>query len=219
MERTIVIGDIHGCYHTLSDLLKECEAVEADRYIFLGDYIDYGPSSYEIVQRLLNAQKAYGPDKFILLRGDHEQMAIHYAHKAMRAIWEKSGMTATETSYKPHTGAFREHVKAFREMPIFHQTEDFIFCHAGLTHPKLKDNGKEELLCGSKWMRESYETREKRVIFGHTPMKDAPCYMPTGDIGIDGGCVFGGNLCAVVIEHDTGRLRFFSVPQNEKDKR
>lgn len=218
MERTIVIGDIHGCYHTLSDLLKECEATKKDRYIFIGDYIDRGPFSMHVVERLLVAQQELGDKRVVLLRGNHEQFAID-KNGRLDFLWEANGGLETMRSYKDHNMILTNHIKAFKKMPVYLDDGEYIFVHAGLKHPNLRDNSEKEMLWDRDWLKDTIpQRREKPVIFGHTPMKDAPCYMPTGDIGIDGGCVFGGNLCAVVIEHETGRLRFFSVPQNEKDK-
>lgn len=104
MERTIVIGDIHGCYHTLSDLLKECEATKKDRYIFIGDYIDRGPFSMHVVERLLIAQQELGDKQVVLLRGNHEQFAIDtngrldFCGKQM-AVWKLCVVIMTAIRY------------------------------------------------------------------------------------------------------------------------
>ena len=75
-KRTIAIGDIHGCYYTLIDLLQKIDYQSGrDTLIFLGDYIDRGPHSYQVVSQLKRLRAQVG-DSCICLRGNHEQMAI-----------------------------------------------------------------------------------------------------------------------------------------------
>lgn len=54
------------------------------------------------------------------------------------------------------------------------------------------------------------------MVFGHTPMREVPFFAKTGDIGIDGGCVFDGNLCAMIID-ENNNYHFEHVPKSEKD--
>ncbi|MBM7615602.1 metallophosphoesterase [Alkaliphilus hydrothermalis] len=75
--RKFVVADIHGCYIQLVELLNRIKAdFNYDQIIFLGDFIDRGPNSWDVIQLLISLQKKYGKDHIILLRGNHEQMAI-----------------------------------------------------------------------------------------------------------------------------------------------
>ena len=101
--------------------------------------------------------------------------------------------------YERNGAEIQEDFGWFRSLPLYHQTEQFIFCHAGLTYPDLISNSEEDLLWGRSWLEIDARPREKRVIFGHTPFREVPCFPRTGDIGIDGGCVFGNQLCAMIL--------------------
>ena len=80
--KTYVIGDTHGCLDEFERLLAKIKPnLDEDRLIMLGDYIDRGSKSYEMVQTLLKMQADYGREKVVLLRGNHEQMAIDYYSK------------------------------------------------------------------------------------------------------------------------------------------
>ncbi len=72
------MSDIHGC---IADLLKQMEEVDLsrdNRLIFLGDYIDYGRSSYQVLKYIRDLQKEYGDEKVIVLKGNHEAMFLEW---------------------------------------------------------------------------------------------------------------------------------------------
>ena len=72
------ISDIHGC---IKELQKQMEQVDLDgdnRIVFLGDYIDRGDSSFQVLQFIRDLQKKYGDKKVIVLKGNHEQMFLEW---------------------------------------------------------------------------------------------------------------------------------------------
>ena len=84
MDRLVAIGDIHGCVHTLKDLLNRVSySSQTDTLVFIGDYIDRGYFSYEVVDMLIKLQHQVGRDKVVCLRGNHEQMAIDAYRSAL----------------------------------------------------------------------------------------------------------------------------------------
>ena len=98
-ERLIIVGDIHGCYHTLLDLLRKLDYVShTDTLVFVGDYIDRGPWAFDVVRTLRELQRQVGRDRVICLRGNHEQFAIDYAG-SLTPRWERNGGAATLRSY------------------------------------------------------------------------------------------------------------------------
>ncbi len=214
MGRIIAIGDIHGCYYTLRDLLQKVHYnTEKDILIFVGDYIDRRKHSRDVVRFVMKLQADHG-EKVIALSGNHEQLAVD-ANGHPGVLWYVNGGEKTYLEYKKTNSCVP--VEWFKHLPLYYETENFIFCHAGLSWPVLKENSKYDLIWGRDWIEKDERTREKKVIFGHTPSKnDFPYTTKTGDICIDGGCVFGGNLCCVIIE-DKNNFSFVAVPKKEKD--
>lgn len=204
MERVIAIGDIHGCYHTLLNLMNRISYTSAtDTLVFVGDYIDRGFLSYEVVSTLRKLRAQAGEDKVICLRGNHEQMAIDAHEIGDNNLWYYNGGMATSYSFEKNDASISSAVAWFKSLPLVYETPQIIFCHAGLTHPLLKDNTEHDLLWGRNWITTETEAREKHVIFGHTPSRNNRAYIvKTGDICIDSACVYDGNLCALVIEQD-----------------
>lgn len=73
-ERLLAIGDIHGHLHELNKLLDAVQPTMADKVVFLGDYVDRGPASKEVLEKL-SSFKEYFPQT-VFIRGNHEQMFI-----------------------------------------------------------------------------------------------------------------------------------------------
>ncbi|MGD9073127.1 MAG: metallophosphoesterase family protein, partial [Desulfobacterales bacterium] len=77
MERIYAVGDIHGCYDKLLVLMGKIDIdFESDTLVFLGDYIDRGPQSYEVVAYLADLKQRYANTFF--LKGNHEEMLEKY---------------------------------------------------------------------------------------------------------------------------------------------
>lgn len=217
MERLIAIGDIHGCFYTLKKLLIKVNYTSAtDTLVFIGDYIDRGPFSCEVVEFIKHLQHQVGKEKCICLRGNHEQMAIN-ADGAENPLWMQNGGYATLDSYERSGVDIANSISWFKTLPLVYDTPEIIFCHAGLAKPLLKDNTEFDILWSREWLKDT-EPREKQVVFGHTPNRQGLAYaVPTGDICIDSACYYGGALCALVINED-GTSECVYAPKAEEDK-
>ncbi len=202
------IGDIHGHFKELYDLFNAIkpEIGGGDVLVFLGDYIDRGPQSYEVIEFLINLQGRFGT---VFLKGNHEGMLLNYLKgEDGRGLYLMNGGEATIRSYTRHMGDFRlppHHMDFFRGLRLFYEGDDFIAVHAGL-NPEIGSPGEQDehdLL----WIREKFfRTRtsfEKTVIFGHTPTVyingDISVYDdPVRNIlGIDTGVIFGRSISCV----------------------
>lgn len=229
--RTIVIGDIHGCYRELKELITALEENGKykkgdDKLIFLGDYIDRGSDSNLVIEFIRNLQK--DNNNVIALMGNHEDMLIDYLNR-QNSDWKFNGYNATISSYKGFTKQFHEDVKWIKSLPLYHEDEHFIYVHGGIDPNKtMEEQDKYTLL----WVREPFlystTSYHKRVVFGHTPTATLtaewkPICTYTNNIGIDTGCVFGGALTALILED--GEINCFyqvhkdaTYDENETDK-
>src|ERR1700687_743122 len=95
---TFAVGDIHGCARQLRSLFEACVGHAADRahrFIFLGDYVDRGPHSKDVIEFLV-AHQAIAPDGFICLCGNHEDMLVTGADDLSKeGLWFCNGGDAT----------------------------------------------------------------------------------------------------------------------------
>src|SRR5262245_22201687 len=99
MPRLLAIGDIHGCSRALDALLEAVKLTAEDRLIFLGDYVDRGPDSRGVVERVLALHASY---PVVALRGNHELMMLSARSNAdSMQFWLAVGGRQALASYSP----------------------------------------------------------------------------------------------------------------------
>jgi len=200
-----LIGDIHGYYNKLSALFGKIQKhiTDNDSIIFLGDYIDRGPHSFEVIDFLLDLQKKYNT---IYLTGNHESMFLNYLQGKDISLYMYNGGQATIYSYIEIMGSLRlpENHKAFyNNLKLYYETENFIAVHAGLRHSiPVELQSSYDMI----WIREEFYLKQyhwpKLVVFGHTttvnitglPIHEIYDDVHRNIIGIDTGAAYGGPL-------------------------
>ena len=214
--RIIAIGDVHGCINTLTSLIWKLKLdINSDTLVFLGDYVDRGSYAFETVRFIRNLQRSFPTGKCICLRGNHEQFMIE-AEGQCDIYWDMNGGGLTRRSYEQAGVDPTSDILWMNNLPLVYETDEYIFCHAGLPHADLADNHPDEILWDRRWLKRPLPKREKTLIFGHTPAKEGARVFDNGDCCIDGGCVFGGKLIAAVITGDD--IAIVEEPIHEKDK-
>jgi serine/threonine protein phosphatase 1 len=201
MQKIFVIGDIHGCFGQLCALMDKIPInFSQDQLIFIGDYIDRGSGSIEVVDYLIDLKKQLPGT--IFLKGNHEDMLVNYLDGSDRYTYLLNGGQRTldaYLNYPNNPGGYpvpSAHLEFFNSLHFYYQTDDYIFVHAGLRKKvPLESQKKMDLL----WIRDEFIYSDfdfgKRVIFGHTPFKEP--LVQTNKIGIDTGAVYGNRLTCV----------------------
>lgn len=196
--RTLAIGDIHGCNTALVCLLKNVRPVAGDRLVFLGDYIDRGPASREVIETLLAPGNSYSP---IFLRGNHEVMILEAKEDPLKGnLWQSYGgldaLFSYGANYRSDWASLipDRHWEFFAYTKGFFETENQIFVHACLD-PELDMNEQSDLLLY--W--ESFERLRphksgKRIICGHTSQRSGQIKDLGFAVCIDTGPAVGGWL-------------------------
>ena len=75
---TYAMSDIHGCIEELRNQMECVDLNGENRIVFLGDYIDYGDSSFQVLKYIWDLQNEYGEEKVKVLKGNHEQMFLEW---------------------------------------------------------------------------------------------------------------------------------------------
>lgn len=75
------MSDIHGCLNALREKLVHVDLSGDNKMIFLGDYIDYGPQSGQVLRFIYELQQKHGPKKVIVLKGNHEAMLLEWINE------------------------------------------------------------------------------------------------------------------------------------------
>lgn len=217
MPRVAAVGDIHGEISKLESVLAQLlpELDRDDTILFIGDYIDRGPDSKGVVDRVLSLRE---DRNVISLRGNHEQLMLDAAAyfepsanfremDADRALaWFYNGAHQTLASY-PEAENWRlripeKHWEFFRSTLIEHAQGHYHFVHAGLVPTGI--TWLDKALNPKLWIREEFinslEDFGRTVVFGHTPLRNGkPLFMPN-KIGIDTAAAYGGPLTAIIVD-------------------
>ena len=210
MKNVFAIGDIHGCMDKLRSLIDKIDIdFDHDTLVFLGDYIDRGSGSFEVVEYLIDLKKKY--PKIVFLKGNHEDMLEKYINGPDKYTYLLNGGQQTLESYMKKSSSGipvipHKHLKFFESLALFYETDNYIFVHAGLRENiPLNMQECDDIL----WIRGEFILSDydfgKQVVFGHTPLTE-PLVQPN-KIGIDTGAVYGNKLTCIKLP----ALEFYSV--------
>ncbi|CAO3403573.1 metallophosphoesterase family protein [Azospirillum palustre] len=227
------IGDVHGCLGQLDELLDRVRA-DAGRQpdgmqrwlIFLGDYIDRGPDSAGVIERLVSLSMPGFSLRFLI--GNHEQAMLEFLRDPVSGQdWLQFGGVATLASYgvtalhnlddPVHLALLRDGL--CRRLPPSHRVfleslapltiiGDYAFVHAGIRPGlPLADQNQNDLCRIREPFLDFVGPHEKRIVHGHSisPFPEARY----NRIGIDTGAYAGGPLTSVVL-HGT-MIRFIQA--------
>lgn len=222
MSRTLLISDIHGELYLFKELLEQVKYDDAkDQLILLGDYIDRGLASKEVLDFIMTLKENGAK----VLMGNHEQIMLDVFEKENKYEWDfwlyTAGGLATMRSYGftekdlKKAGDLHDfslhnflcedlikHLEFIRHLDTSIEQDNYIFVHAGVDpNIPFNQNTKKSLL----WIRDEFHQKyegQKIVIFGHTPTKhlhqdrlnNKIYFGENRIIGIDGGATFGGQL-------------------------
>jgi serine/threonine protein phosphatase 1 len=228
-SRVYALGDLHG----RADLLKTAfAAIDRDRrssplrvkIVPLGDYIDRGPASREVIDLLVRGVRGC---EVIALRGNHEQMLLDFLDDPAGCgpVWMANGAAETLASYGVDTGGARRlpamalegirdvlrerlpaaHERFLRTSRLSYVSGDYWFVHAGVRRGvALAEQAERDLL----WIRGGFADRdepgESVVVHGHTPVEEPT--LGRYRINLDTGAVYSNRLTCLVLEGDQRRL-------------
>lgn len=223
MNRTIVIGDIHGADRALEQVLDRAQILPDDRIIFLGDYVDGWSGSGKVISRLIQLSKN---NSCVFIRGNHDVWCEEWLLNGTKnETWLQHGGKSTVESYVNISREEQEtHLKFFREMCNYYiDEENNLFIHAGFS--SMHGPEKENYQTNYYWDRtlwemalaldervqkdsERYPKRLKlfnRIFIGHTPTIDYGYGKPVnaGNLwNLDTGAAFYGKLSAMDIQSE-----------------
>ena len=224
------VGDIHGRLDLLEAILELIEAdarasghVERRTLVFLGDYVDRGPDSRGVVDRVIGGLPQGFDTHF--LKGNHEAILLNFLDDAWSLDnWLLNGGEATMLSYGVDTKrlarlrapseAWRQafaaalpeaHLRFFKSLKLSVSFGDYLFVHAGVKPGvPLAAQTEADLI----WIRDPFLDHaspfDKIVVHGHTPGQQP--VIRSNRIGIDTGAVFTGRLTALRLQDGSGKF-------------
>ncbi|MGQ9797766.1 MAG: metallophosphoesterase [Ignavibacterium sp.] len=224
-----VIGDVHGCFYTLTNLIEKIEAEFPHAQIYLvGDLIDRGKYSCDVIDFVEEK-------KFKFTLGNHEYMFINYFRfpsQFAQELWFNNGAKSTLKSYEKRSDLIEHHLKLVEKAPLFFDSNDCFISHAGISQfyssmiskeilsdkEKLKKLLSQHLMedFGILWCRGPLMNIGKLQVVGHTRMFEPKYIKEKNVLYIDTGAIAGNKLSAAIIE-DNNIIKFISVTTNKAD--
>ena len=202
MPLTFAVPDLHGRY----DLLQAALAAIDDRaasgtVVFLGDYVDRGPASADILERLM----AGPPDgwRWVCLKGNHEAMMTLALRNPDRLDWwVENGGAATIDSYEGRHERVAGHLPWIEALPTIHVDAHRVFVHAGVDCAVPLDQQSDKTLLWKRYPCDMAEGHAGRhVVHGHHPDPDGPLCL-AGRSALDCMAWRTGRLAVGVFDDD-----------------
>jgi serine/threonine protein phosphatase 1 len=221
--RIYAVGDLHGRVDLLDRLFANIDddlvTFPATRaiHVFLGDYVDRGPDSRFVLDRLIERGQTH---EVVCLKGNHELFLLNFfSNPETLTHWRQYGGLDTLMSYGvvPPFNPTADQLAALAErlyqaMPDAHlefldrlktsfTCGDYFFVHAGVRpHVALAEQQEQDLL----WIRDEFlqyeQDFEKIIVHGHTPVNEAD--IRPNRINIDTGAYATGLLTCLILEGD-----------------
>ncbi len=202
--RTIAIGDVHGCLAALDAVVAAVGLQPTDTLVMLGDCVDRGPASCQVIERLLQLRTEV---KLIPILGNHEEMMLAAARQTTAGNdWLVCGGRDTLESY----GVARPielppaHLRYIAEWRDYYETDDYFFAHGNYDASlPLDDQAWDELRWRPlRWHLPGRHTSGKRAVLGHSSQKNGEVLELSQLVCIDTYCHGGGWLTAFCPETD-----------------
>lgn len=217
------IADTHGRYDLIIKLyeaiLQDIQSTkdEYNKILFLGDYIDRGPQSKQILDWLMSLKEANTKKlKHICLLGNHEDFLLQamdnfgtVKEPPIWQCWMGNGGLATLDSFgiidyeNTAQQIFKPYYKWLKTLPIVYERHNMIFCHSGYFVKNFPVAVQRDALLWGRCSKHAYVGYDKLVIHGHTPTGNGKPYVEINRICIDTGGYYSNYLHAVVLPDKT----------------
>ncbi|MEO3868273.1 metallophosphoesterase family protein [Nonomuraea sp. B12E4] len=194
MQRTIIVGDVHGCFEELLDLLERVGLCPGDVLVSVGDLVDRGPAPGEVVRFFRERPNS------VVVMGNHER-------KHVRGIFSY----AQEITRLQLGEGYAEAVAWMGTLPYFFENEQVRVVHAAMVPGVALAEQRQDVLCGSTsgerelarlfpdgFWHDRY-SEDKPVVFGHHVTGPEPMIRGGRVFGLDTGACHGGNLTALCV--------------------
>jgi len=214
INRHFAIGDIHGCFNSLKELVEnKIQLQKNDQLILLGDYIDRGSNGKEVIDYIIELQN--NDYDIVTLLGNHESMLVDaYYNENAISKWIQNGGSETLKSFEINSlrNLEPQYLNFFNNLKLYFELDEYLFVHAGFNN-ELENpfTDKYSLLWKSKERYSNPLLKDRTIIHGHSPVSIKTCEEQIKNnskvINIDGGCVYSntdlGKLVALEINSKT----------------
>ena len=215
--RVIVYGDLHGCLNELILLREQIEPKESDIEFSLGDVINKGPYSKELLKYMMR-------EGINSILGNHEEKLLRYRFHEMTSK-KRNPIDLSDAQQDVYDLLDDEIFCFFESLPHFVRLGNLTLLHGGTTNRLSLDSlskKEQQLLLHIRWLDKNehfvsleetkyksdhfwadvYDGHDGFIVFGHQPFRKPK--ITRNAVGIDTGCVYGNKLTAAIFYHTDG---------------
>jgi len=214
MNKVIVYGDIHGCLEEFQNLRKQIQPAKDDKEIIIGDILDRGPYSIELLNYIIE-------NNINSILGNHEYKYIRYKKHQERYLekGKKNPIILDDQQSEIYKSLTDAHFSYLYSLPFFMKIDNLTLIHAGITNTINLDSASIKELEKTLWIRQLdknqkvvslhdisdttknwsdyYNGDQGFIVYGHQVFEDIK--RDKYSIGIDTGCVYGNKLTTLII--------------------
>ena len=238
-DRVIAIGDVHGCYKELIELLEKVKPTPNDIVIQLGDLVDRGPDSHMAVSAMI-ACSLDTPTHII--RGNHDLKMLRYRQHEEKRLENpgcKNPVRVSDNFLRSYAQLDSLDLEYIATFPAVIQWNGFQFMHAGMIpgvglRQELKglvcnrfvERKGDKWVCAASWYKDgkwhhpetsvhwsAVYTDDIKIVYGHENRSDI--HVVNRTYGLDTGVVYGNKLTAMIIDGETKEITFETVLARE----
>lgn len=202
-----IVGDIHGCYYTLRELLDNHWQMSDEKLVILGDFVNKGKHTFAVLEYLMNLKKELG-DKMVILKGNNEYLFEEY--------YRDSITLSAKQKFENYNLDYLQALNWIRSLPHQWQNGVVYASHAGVAEDSEFPIQEDDLQV--LFNRKPLKNIGKRQFLGHIVV-DEPKFDDKSDAWyLDTGAGFGKKLTAAKVEHTGVVNELISIAVNDKDK-
>jgi serine/threonine protein phosphatase 1 len=205
MEQIYIISDVHGCYKSLLALIEQFPNKQKSKICFVGDLIDRGINSFEVIEFVKN-------NNYACVMGSHEKALLQYSEfgvsEDLKKWYEKGGGKETINSYSSKE-KFNEHIEYLKSLPLYLEYQDYrtiddrylVVSHSAVADSwnlRLSLNAEDKRIFEQYCLYKRYKQFDNKDIFniyGHAVRSEVK--ITSFDCNIDLGCCYKGTNDAI----------------------
>lgn len=201
-----IIGDIHGCYYTMRELIDNHWDITNEKLVLLGDIVNKGKHTFAVLEYIINLQQKY-PEKIIVLKGNNEYLFEKY--------YRESISLSAKQKFEIYNLDYLQVLDWIEKLPHFYENGKVFFSHAGVSIDKKKPFEKEDidLIFNKKQLRNI----QKIQFLGHVVV-DQPTFDDDANAWyLDTGAGYGKKLCGAKTDESGNIQDLILVDVYKKD--
>ncbi len=212
-----IVGPVHGCFHTFEKLVTENWRPGSEILIQLGDLIDRGKFSHQVLDYAIALQAEHG-SHVQFLKGNHEQECHQHFLGAPKYNWLKYCGDFTLRTFAEANLSIQNYLDWMGALPLFWENEHIHASHAGISSG-AKDPWDEYSDSGLLWHRSKLRNITKLQVVGHTPTSDLKATFDSDSNAwyIDTGACYGGALTGIRVTSTGEAKTIVQVPALVED--